>query len=92
VKAQLNNTHIARLFGPDKFSIIRELRRNAGCRGCRAKQGCELAFKRSEWIRKARARASWAKEQASALLRLQWRPEHVAARSQSGPTVAPSPT
>jgi IS30 family transposase len=47
MKAQHNITQIARLLGRDKSTISRELRRNAGCRGYRAKQACELACKRS---------------------------------------------
>ena len=75
MKAQHNITQIARLLGRDKSTISRELRRNAGCRGYRAKQACELACKRSESSRNASTLAPWVKEQASELLRLQWSPE-----------------
>ena len=78
MKAQHNITQIAQLLGRDKSTISRELRRNAGCRGYRAKQACELACKRSESSRNASTVAPWVKEQASALLRLQWSPEQVA--------------
>jgi IS30 family transposase len=71
MKAQHNITQIAQLLGRDKSTISRELRRNAGCRGYRAKQACELACKRSESSRNANTLAPWVKEQASALLRLQ---------------------
>ena len=80
MKAQHNITQIARLLGRDKSTISRELRRNAGCRGYRAKQACELACKRSESSRNANTLAPWVKEQASALLRLQWSPEQIAGK------------
>jgi IS30 family transposase len=80
MKAQHNITQIARLLGRDKSTISRELRRNAGCRGYRAKQACELACKRSESSRNANMLAPWVKEQASALLRLQWSPEQIASK------------
>jgi IS30 family transposase len=78
--AQHNITQIAQLLGRDKSTISRELRRNAGCRGYRAKQACELACKRSESSRNANMLAPWVKEQASALLRLQWSPEQIASK------------
>ena len=53
MKAQHNITQFAGLLGRDKSTICRELRRNAGCRGYKAKQGCELACKRSESSRSA---------------------------------------
>jgi len=80
MKAQHNITQIARLLGRDKSTISRELRRNAGCRGYRAKQACELASKRSESSRNASTLAPWVKEQARALLRLQWSPEQIASK------------
>ena len=80
MKAQHNITQIARLLGRDKSTISRELRRNAGCRGYKAKQACELACKRSESSRNANTLAPWVKEQASALLRLQWSPEQIASK------------
>jgi IS30 family transposase len=80
MKSQHNITQIARLLGRDNSTISRELRRNAGCRGYRAKQACELACKRSESSRNANTLAPWVKEQASALLRLQWSPEQIAGK------------
>jgi IS30 family transposase len=77
---QHNITQIARLLGKDKSTISRELRRNAGCRGYKAKQACELACKRSESSCNANTLAPWVKEQASALLRLQWGPEQIAGK------------
>jgi len=62
------------------LTISRELRRNAGCRGYKAKQACEFACKRSESSRNASTLAPWLKEQASALLRLQWSPEQIAGK------------
>jgi IS30 family transposase len=79
MKAQHNITQIARLLGRDKSTISRELRRNAGYRGYKAKQACELACKRSESSRNTSTLAPWVKkEQDSALLRLQWSPEQIA--------------
>ncbi len=80
MKAQHNITQIARLLGRDKSTISRELRRNAGCRGYRAKQACELAYKRSESSRNANTHAPWVKEQANVLLKLQWSPEQIASK------------
>ena len=80
MKAQHNITQIAQLLGRDKSTISRELRRNAGCRGYRAKQACELACKRSESSRNANMLAPWVKEQARELLRLQWSPEQIASK------------
>jgi len=71
MKAQHNITQIAQLIERGKFMISRELRCNAGCRGYRAKQACELAYKRSELSRNASTLAPWVKEQANALLQLQ---------------------
>jgi IS30 family transposase len=80
MKAEHNITQIARLLGRDKSTFSRELRRNAGCRGYKAKQACELACKRSDSSRNANTLAPWVKEQASALLRLQWSPEQIASK------------
>ena len=43
MKAQHSITEIAQLLGRHKSTISRELRRNAGFRGYRPKQACELA-------------------------------------------------
>ena len=80
MKAQHSITQIASLIGRHKSTISRELRRNAGSRGYRPKQASELAIERSEQSRNACTIAPWVKEQASALLRLQWSPEQVASR------------
>jgi IS30 family transposase len=71
-------TQIAELLGRHKSTISRELRRNAGFRGYRPKQACELALKRSESSRNARTIAPSVKEQVNALLQLQWSPEQIA--------------
>lgn len=80
MKAQHNITQIAELLRRDKSTISRELRRNAGCRGYRAKQACELACKRAESSRNASTLAPWVKEQARVLLRLQWSPEQISGK------------
>jgi IS30 family transposase len=73
-------TQIAELLGRHKSTISRELRRNAGFRGYRPKQACELALKRSESSRNARTIAPSVKEQVNALLQLQWSPEQIAGK------------
>ena len=80
MKAQHSITQIASLIRLHKSKISSELRCNAGCRGYKAKQTCELACKRSESSRNASTLAPWVKEQASALLRLQWSPEQIAGK------------
>ncbi len=74
MKAQHSITQVASLIGRHKSRISRELRRNAGSRGYRPKQACKLATERAEQSRNACTLAPWVKEQASALLRLQWSP------------------
>jgi IS30 family transposase len=80
MKAQHSITQIASLIGRHKSTISRELCRNAGSRGYRPKQASELATERAGQSRNAYTVAPWVKEQASALLRLQWSPEQVASR------------
>lgn len=80
VKARHTITQIAQLLGRNKSTISRELRRNAGLRGYRPKQACELAHRRSESSRNARTIAPWVKEQANTLLQLQWSPEQIAGK------------
>lgn len=78
MKAQHSITQIAKLLGRHKSTISRELRRNTGFRGYRPKQACELALTRSQSSCNARTLAPWVKEQAHALLELQWSPEQIA--------------
>ena len=80
MKALHTITQIAQLLGRHKSTISRELRRNAGFRGYRPKQACELALKRSESSRNARTIAPSVKEQVNALLQLQWSPEQIAGK------------
>ena len=80
MKALHTITQIAELLGRHKSTISRELRRNAGFRGYRPKQACELALKRSESSRNTRAIAPSVKEQVNALLQLQWSPEQIAGK------------
>ena len=77
MKALHTITQIAQLLGRHKSTVSRELRRNAGFRGYRPKQACELARKRSESSRNARTIAPSVKEQVNALLQLQWSPEQI---------------
>ena len=80
MKAEHSITQIASLFGRHKSTISRELRRNASSRGYRPKQACERVDKRSKCSRNAYAVELRVKEQAAALLRLQWSPEQVAGK------------
>ena len=80
MKAQHNITQISVLLGRNKSTISRELHRNAGSRGYRPKQACELAAQRSESSRNASTLAPWVKEQANVLLKLQWSPEQIAGK------------
>ena len=80
MKAQHSITQIASLIGRHKSTISRELRRNVGSRGYRPKQACERAFERSKHSRNAYTAEPRVKEQAAALLRLQWSPEQVASK------------
>lgn len=80
MKAQHTITQIAELLGRHKSTISRELLRNAGFRGYRPKQACEMALKRSESSRNASTTAPWVKEQANVLLQLQWSPEQIAGK------------
>lgn len=80
MKALHTITQIAQLLGRHKSTISREVRRNAGFRGYRPKQACELALKRSESSRNASTIAPSVKEQVNALLQLQWSPEQIAGK------------
>ncbi len=75
-----NSTQIADLLGRSKSTISRELRRNAGSRGYRPKQACELSRERAQGSRNAAVVAPWVKQQANALLNLQWSPEQIAGK------------
>jgi IS30 family transposase len=80
MKAGHNITQIADLLGRSKSTISRELRRNAGSRGYRPKQACELSRQRAQGSRNAALVAPWVKAQATALLQLQWSPEQIAGK------------
>jgi len=77
MKAGHNITQIADLLNRSKSTISRELRRNAGGRGYRPKQACELSRQRAQGSRNAALLAPWVKEQATVLLQLQWSPEQI---------------
>jgi IS30 family transposase len=80
MNASHNITQIANLLGRSKSTISRELCRNAGSHGYRPKQACELSQQRAQGSRNAALVAPWVKEQASALLELQWSPEQIAGK------------
>jgi IS30 family transposase len=78
MKARHNITQIADLLSRSKSTISRELRRNAGSRGYRPKQACELSRQHAQGSRNAALVAPWVKAQATALL--QWSPEQIAGK------------
>ena len=80
MKAQYTIMQIAQLLGRHKSTISRVLRRNAGFRGYRPKQACELSLKRSESSRYASTIPPSVKEQVNALLQLQWSLEQIAGK------------
>ena len=80
MKAGHDQSQIAKLLDRHKSTISRELSRNIGSRGYRPKQAGEIAAERSQHSRNAYTVAPWVKEQANALLRLQWSPEQVASK------------
>ena len=80
MKAGHNITQIADLLSRSKSTISRELSRNAGSRGYRPKQACELSRQRAQGSRNAALVAPWVKAQATALLELQWSPEQIAGK------------
>jgi len=80
MKAGHTITQIADLLSRSKSTISRELRRNAGSRGCWPKQACELSRQRAQGSRNAALVAPWVKAQATALLQLQWSPEQIAGK------------
>jgi len=80
LNAQHSITQIASLIERLKSTIIRDLHRNAGSCGYRSKQASELATERAAKSRNSYAVGPWVKEQASALLQLQWSPEQIAGR------------
>jgi len=80
VKAQHSNTQIASLIGRHNSTISLELRCSAGFRGYPPKQACELVIERYAHSRNASTVAPWVKDDAIALLRVQWSPEQIASK------------
>jgi IS30 family transposase len=56
------------------------LSRNTGSRGYRPKQACEISADRAQNSRNASTVAPWVKDEANALLRVQWSPEQIASK------------
>jgi IS30 family transposase len=77
MKSAHNITQIADLLGRSKSTISPNLRRNAGGQCNRTQQACELSKQRAR-SRNAALVATWLKDQAIALLQMQWSPERVA--------------
>ena len=80
MKAGHDQSQIAKVLDRNKSTISRELSRNTGSRGYRPKQACEMSAVRSQNSRNASTIAPWVKDEANALLRVQWSPEQIAAR------------
>ena len=80
MKAGHDQSQIAKVLDRNKSTISRELSRNTGSRGYRPKQACEMSTYRSQNSRNASTVASWVKDEANALLRVQWSPEQIASK------------
>jgi IS30 family transposase len=80
MKAGHDQSQIAKVLDRNKSTISRELSRNTVSRGYRSKQACEMSTHRSQNSRNASTIAPWVKEQANALLRVQWSPEQIASK------------
>ena len=80
MKAGHDQSQIAKVLDRNKSTISRELSRNTGSRGYRPKQACEMSTYRSQNSRNASTVASWVKDEANALLRVQWSPEQIASQ------------
>ena len=70
-----NQTEIATVIGTHKSTVSRELRRNKGLRGYRAKQAHKKALSRRNHSRKRILPETWALIETK--LRLEWSPEQV---------------
>jgi IS30 family transposase len=80
MKAGHDQSQIAKVLDRNKSTISRELSRNTGSRGYRPKQACEMSAVRSHNSRNASTLAPWVKDEANALLRVQWSPEQIASK------------
>ena len=80
MEAGHDQSQIAKVLDRNKSTISRELSRNTGYRGYRPKQACEMYADRAQKSRNASTVAAWVKEQANALLRVQWSPEQIASQ------------
>jgi IS30 family transposase len=80
MKAGHDQSQIAKVLDRNKSTISRELNRNTGSRGYRPKQACEISADRSQNSRNASTVASWVKDEANAMLRVQWSPEQIASK------------
>jgi IS30 family transposase len=80
MKAGHDQSQIAKLLYLHKSTISRELSRNTGSRGYRPKQACGMSADRAQNSRNASTVASWVKDEANALLRVQWSPEQIASK------------
>jgi IS30 family transposase len=75
-----DRTQLTKLLDQHKSTISRELNRNSGSRGYRPKQACEHSVKRSQNSLNAPIVETWVRQEACALLRLQWSPEQISSK------------
>ena len=80
MKAEHDQSQIAKLLDRHKSTISRELSRNSGSRGYRPKQACEMSADRAQHSRNAPTVEPWVREAACALLCIQWSPEQIASQ------------
>ncbi|MSQ65976.1 MAG: IS30 family transposase [Limnohabitans sp.] len=78
LKAGHDQSEIAKQLDRHKSTISRELNRNAGSRGYRPKQACEMLTHRAHNSRNAPTVQPWAWNEVCHLLHTQWSPEQIA--------------
>jgi len=80
MKAEHDQTQIAKLLDRHKPIISRELIRNTGSRGFRPKQACEFSAERAQNSLNAPTVEPWVWEEGCSLASMQWIPGQIAAR------------
>jgi len=80
MKADYDQTQIAKLLDRHKSIVSWEISCNRGLKGYRPKKSCAIAANLSEKFRIATTMPFWVAEQAACLLKLQWSPEQIAGK------------
>jgi IS30 family transposase len=80
MKAEHNQSQIAKVLERSKSTISRELSRNTGSLGYWPKQACEMSADRAQNSRNANTVPAWVNDQAQLLLQMQWSPEQIASK------------